>query len=309
MDDREKEQKEQEMLKKTYKFSVSSHIFVANAAILILGILCLVKAFQYMMMDSRTPHDNEQMIMCIVMLFILILLGIFNSFWAPKLMVKLIGRATEKQENKNTKTKGQIHNLQSALQKMSGAQGIIVWDTVWGSISVFMIVAFIIFYKTCNKTAVLGVIIFLLVMLFGGHMIGTIIGKRRHFDKKLCKYTKLYMDISDENTYIADLDASIQNDVIAFTGYWLLTDDYMIGRLSDISYEPIAIPRTSIVRCVFFFEIRINGRGLPIGILRLQLNNEKCVEFVLGRGNICNQTLRVLNEQRIPWSKEGMRYS
>lgn len=309
MDNKEKEQKEQEMLKETYNFRKSGKIFMANALMIIFCIICFVKSIQYLMMDSRTLHDNEQMTMCIVMSFVFILMFILFNFWVPKLMTKLLDMADRKRKNTNVKAREQIYNLHSALQKMSGSQGVIVWDTICAGCLFFVIVPWIINYTTSNNVVIFGIIIFLLILFFGGHKIGTNMGRIRRFDKRLCKYTKLYMDISDENTYIAEVDASIKKGVIAFTGYWLLTDDYMLGRLSDISYEPIAIPRSAIIHSTFFFERSTDNRGLPIGILRLQLNNGKHVEFTLGRGNACSPTLHVLNEQRIPWSKEEMRYS
>jgi len=302
-------EKEQETLKKTYKFRKSGKIFIANAMMIIFCILCLVQSIQYLMMDSRTLHDNEQMTMCIVMFFVFILMLIFFNFWAPKLMTKLLDMADQKRKNTNAKAREQIHNLSSALQKMTGSQGVIVWDTICAGCLFFVVVPLVINYITSHNAIILGIIIFLLVLFFGGHKICTNIGRIRRFDKRLCKYTKLYVDISDENTYIAEVDTSIKKGVIAFTGYWLLTDDYMLGRLSDISYEPIAIPRSAIVHSTFFFERSTDNRGLPKGILRLQLNNGKHVEFTLGRGNSCSPTLHVLNEQRIPWSKEEMRYS
>lgn len=309
MDNKEKEQKEQERLKKTYNFRKSGKNFMANASMIIFCIMCFVKSIQYLMMDSRTLHDNEQMTMCIVMFFVFILMLIFFNFWAPKLMGKLLDLADRKQENTTVKSRERIHNLHSALQKMTGSQGVIVWDTICAGCLFFVIVPSVISHTISNNTVIWGIIIFLLILFLGGHKIGTNMGKIRHFDKRLCKYTKLYMDISDENTYIADVDASIKRGVIAFTGYWLLTDDYMLGRLSDIRYEPIAIPRSAIVHIAFFFERSTDNRGLPVGILRLQLNNGKHVKFTIGRGNACSPTLRVLNEQGIPWSKEEMRYS
>ncbi len=309
MDNKEKEQKEQERLKKTYNFRKSGKIFIANAMMIIFCIMCFVKSIQYLMMDSRSLHDNEQMTMCIVMFFVFILMLIFFNFWAPKLMAKLLDTADRKRENTNVKAGKQIHNLSSALQKMTGSQGVIVWDTICAGCLFFVVVPLLINYITSKNVVILGIIIFLLVLLFGGHKIGTNMGRIRRYDKRLCQYTKPYIDISDENTYIAEVDASIKKGVIAFTGYWLLTDDYMLGRLSDISYEPIAIPRGAIVHSTFFFERSTDNRGLPKGILRLQLNNGKHVEFTLGRGNACNPTLHVLNEQGIPWSKEEMRYS
>lgn len=313
MDDKEKEQLEQDVLKKTYKFRVSSHTFMGNAVIVIFGIMCFLKSIEYLRMDSRTAHDNEQMTMCIVMFFVFIFLFFFCNFWFPMLMGKLLDKAGEKKEDTNMKAKEQIHNLHSALQKMTGSQGVIVWDTICVGCLFFILVPSAIASlvdndKNANDTMLLWIIIFLLIMLFGGHKIGKNIGRIRRYDKKLCQYTKLYMDISDEDTYIADVDTSIKKGVIAFTGYWLLTDDYMLGRLSDISYEPVAIPRSAIAHITFFLVRTVDSRGLPIGTLHLQLNNGKNVEFVIGRLNVCNQTLRVLNEQKIPWSKEEMKY-
>ena len=272
--------------------------FIVNVVIIILDFMTLIKGVQYLKMKSRTAHDNEQMIMCIVMFFGLIILFVICNFWLPKLINGLLDKVDDKQANNNMHTIGRKYTLQFMLRKLKGGQGLIVWDTIWGSMSGFMILVFIVFFKTCNKTFCIGSIIFLLIMLVGGHILGKDIGSLRNYESRMCRFTKQYIEIFHEDSFIANVDASIKNGVIYFTKYWVLTEDYMLGRLSDITFEPIAIPRTDIVNCEFnYLNRETYKRGLPIGILSIQLKNGKNVKLTLGRGSACNEPVNALKEQ------------
>ena len=99
---------------------------MGNAVIVIFGIMCFLKSIEYLRMDSRTAHDNEQMTMCIMMFFVFIFLFFFCNFWFPMLMGKLLDKVGKKKEDTNMKAKEQIHNVHSALQKMTGSQGVIL---------------------------------------------------------------------------------------------------------------------------------------------------------------------------------------
>lgn len=299
---------EQEHLKKIYNIRIAASNFFINAVLLLNCVVSLASAIQYLIMDSRTPHDNEQLMLNMVMFFACLFVSGLNNFWGNKIFRKFMGFVNGKKEKTNSRKRGQISNLDSALNKLSQQHGIIVWDTIWGSFVIFMIAIAIAFHRTCNLPVVAGITVFLLIMLLGGHIIGIKINKSRHFEKRLCKYSGEYVNYSNEESYISAIDRSIQRGVAGFTGYWLLTDEYMIGRLSDLTYEPVAVPLAEIEKCTFFYNKNISARGLPIGVLQLRLYNRNTVNFVLGRGNVCDQTLQVLNEAEIPWSQAEMRY-
>ena len=300
-------EREQASLKEVYQFKMSFHTIFINAILVLFCIVCFAKTIQYLGMNPRTKKDEEQMIMCAVMSFVWPMMMIFINVWFPMLMTKLLDKTGEKEYNTNVKVRKKIPDVFCALRKIKHSQGLIVWDTLWGSLSGFMIAVYIFNYQRC-KPIVLGIILFLLVMLFGGHIIGKNLGKFLHYDKRLCHYTKQYIKIPDEKAYIEKVDHSIKKGVIAFTGYWLLTDDYMIGRLSDITYEPVAIPRSAIAQITFFLVRTMDNMGLPIGTLHLQLKNGREVELCIGRLNVCDQTLCVLKEQGIVWREEEMQY-
>lgn len=147
-----------------------------------------------------------------------------------------------------------------------------------------------------------------MLMLIGGHLIIKNIYKHRRFDRLIYKCTPKYIDISDENTYMDSIDRSVQRGILGFAGLWMITDEYIIGRISDVWFEPVVIPRSQVMKYIFFSEKKIAVRGLPVGVLQCKLNNGKCVNYEVGRGKGCKQVIQILNEQGIPWTQEEMRY-
>lgn len=308
MDNQEKDKKEQEKLERWYKGRIKFQTVFLNIICVIMVLMGIVGIVRYLLLDTRTAKDNEQLQLGIWMLVAGIFLFLLCNYWLEKGLERLVGLANKSYKNKNDKKRKNIKDLDSALLAMSQQQGVVVWDTIWGVFAVSMIVMFIVFFDTCNKPVVIGIILFFLVMLFGGHVVGIKISRNKKFDKRLCKYSKMYIDYTSEEDYMDWLNQSIGRGVLSFTGFWILTDEFMVGRMWDISYEPVAIPRVEIESIVFFYEKRYESP--PQGILQLHLKNGKKAELVLGRGgqDACELTLYALNENGIPWVQGEMRY-
>jgi len=233
------------------------------------------------------------------------LLFLFADFWAEKWLTKVIKIADERYNSANGRKKTKIQDLYTALVMLNQQSGIVVWDTIWGIVVVFMCMCLLIGFDTCKKAVVIVVLLFSLAMLFGGHFVGKRLSKRCKYGKKLYKHSKQYMDYSDELGFLQDVDRSIQRGVISYNGLWMLTDEYMVGRLSDITYEPVAIPRKEVEKIVFFYE-RFYKR--VDGILLLSLKNGKSAKLCLGVGENenCEPILKALNENGIPWEQGDM---
>lgn len=305
----DKNKEEQESLKKYHNASIKFRHYFLNVIIIIMCIGLLASIIRYLLMEARGVKENEQLVMNIVAFIGSLLLWGLNNSWGDKLFDKFLSGINEWSRKRNEKGVKKISDLNSALHQLSQCNGVIVWDTIWGSFLVFMLAAFIASFNTCNKPVVLGSLAFLTIMLVGGHWIGKKIWMRHRFEKRIYSYTKMFWDIPDEAAYIEAIDKSIQRGVLGFAGLWMLTDEYMIGRLSDIYFEAVVIPRKEIVKCTFFNNKRIVAKGLPEGTLQCYLSNGKCVNYVVGRGKVCNQALQILNEQGIPWNLEETRYT
>lgn len=308
MNEQEKDKKEQEKLKRWHEGRIKFQTIYVNIICVTMVLMGIFGIVRYLLLDTRTAKDNKQLQLGIWMLGAGIFLFLLCNYWLEKGLERLVGIANKCYKNKNDRIRKNIKDLDSALLAISQQQGVVVWDTIWGSLAGCMIAAFIAFFNTCNKPVVIGIILFLLVMLLSGHVVGMKISRNKKYDKRLCKYSKMYIDYTSEEDYMDWLNQSIGRGVLSFTGFWILTDEFMLGRMWDISYEPVAIPRGKIERIVFFYEKRYESP--PQGILQLHLKNGKKAELVLGRGgqDACEQTLYALNENGIPWKQGEMRY-
>ena len=130
-------------------------------------------------------------------------------------------------------------------------------------------------------------------MLFGGHYVGNRIWCRHKYEKRVLKYTKPYLDILDEKAFLTSVDESIQRGVLGFTGLWMLTDEYIIGLLSDIEFQVAAIPRELVTYCSFFDHRRIVSDNISVGVLQCHLKSGQSVDMEIGRGSVCNQVLNL----------------
>jgi len=297
----EKDKKEQEILKKLHNGWI-------RFGTIMIDILCIIMIalgiYGVVINMSKEWHETAPfwgMIISFVLFFLL------ANFGAEKWLTKIIKIADERYNSANERKKTKIQDLDTALVMLKQQSGIVVWDTIWGIVVVFMCMCLLIGFDTCNKPVVIGVILFALAMLFGGHFVGKRLSKRRQYGKKLYKYSKQYMDCSDELGFLLDVDRSIQRGVISYNGLWMLTDEYMLGRLSDIAYELVAIQRKEVEKIVFFYE-RFYKR--VDGMLLLSLKNGKSVKLCLGVGGNenCEPILKALNENGIPWEQGELRY-
>lgn len=300
------EDKEQEFLKKLHETAVKIEYIILNLLVI---IMCLVSGggfINYLIKPERTLDDNKQMFICGFMHLVFLFLLWLDNRHGAFIFSKFLSGAAEVKKRRNKKEKKSITDLNAAMHAMSQKNGVVMWDTLWSVPAIVFILCM--FVKGGNKPVILGFLIFSLVMLFGGHYIGVKIWMRRCYEKKILKYTKRYFDIADEEEYVMSVDESIQRGILGYSGLWMLTDEYIIGRLSDIRFEAAAIPRELVIQYMFFYYRKIASENIPEGVLRCQLKNGKSVDFVIGRGENCDHVLKILSEQRIPWTMNEMKY-
>lgn len=113
---------------------------------------------------------------------------------------------------------------------------------MWGTSTTIFIAMFVCFFEKANKVTMLGIILFNLIMLWSGHKILPKLSKRKFYDRKLFKYSRMYIDYPSHEEYRMQIEQSIRRGVLSHTGFWMLTDEFMLGRLGDITFEPVAIP-------------------------------------------------------------------
>ena len=301
MDRQEKERKEQEILKKLHSGWIKFGTIMINilcVSMIMLGIYGVV---------TNVSEEWQETAPFWGMIISFVLLFLFANFWAEKCLIKLIRITGERYNSVNERKKAGIQDLDTALVMMNQQAGVLVWDTIWSVVAGFMCICLLCSFDTCNKPVVLGVILFSLAMLFGGHYVGNKLSKKRKFGKKLYKYSKQYVECSDEIAFLQDVDRSIQKGVLSYNGLWMLTDEYMLGRLSSITYEPVAIPLRAVEQVVFFYE-RFYKR--VDGMLLLSLKNGKSVKLSLGVGGneVFDPVLQALNDKGILWKQGEMRY-
>lgn len=297
----EKEQKEQELLKKLHSGWIKFGTIMVNFLCIVMIMLGIYGLVTNVSEEWQETAPFWGMIISFVLLFL------FANFWAEKCLIKLIRITGERYNSVNERKKTGIQDLDTALVMMNQQAGVVVWDTIWSVVAGFMCICLLCSFDTCNKPVVLGVILFSLAMLFGGHYVGNKLSKKRKFGKKLYKYSKQYVECPDEITFLQDVDRSIQKGVLSYNGLWMLTDEYMLGRLSSITYEPVAIPLRAVEQVVFFYE-RFYKR--VDGMLLLSLKYGKSVKLSLGVGvnEVFDPVLQALNDNGILWRQGEMRY-
>ncbi len=305
---REKEEKEQASLKKMHRIEIKVETICLNVVWIIGTLVSLWSAIRYLIMPERTAHDNEQMVLSILSVAMFVFLIWLTNWGGDMLMDKFLAWVAEIKEKKSIKEQKKIKDLNAALHALSQKNGVVIWDTLW-TFPVFFFTFGLLFFQGGNTPLILGIIVFSLVMLFGGHYVGTRIWNRHKYEKRLLKYTKQYLDIVDEQAYLKSIDESIQRGVLGFSGLWLLTDEYVVGRLSDIAFQVVAIPRQQLTYCTFFFLKRMVSDSIPVGVLQCHLKGGVDVDMEIGRGDVCNQVLRMLNTYKIPWEKKETKFT
>lgn len=197
--------------------------------------------------------------------------------------------------------KNNIKDLNSALHYLSKCTGVVVWDTIFISIIIFFTACLIVFWSKCKRQAVIILILILAILLVVGHLIGTIKWRKRRFEDKAIKYSSKYFYINNTMQFIENIDTDIKHGNLLTTNLMLITDNYIIGRLSDITYEPVIIPKNIINEFQFYLlDTYPNHRNAHrIGILCCYLNNNQKVEYVICRALQAKQTLEQLQNYGI----------
>lgn len=305
MDNQEKERKEQEKKAKWHKFKTKLDTIELYFVLVFAGGLSLFAIIQSLLKDERTDYDYEQLLWASSMLILTIACWLFIKY---ECFGKLIDWGNRCYKEHNLKKCKKIHNLDAALSAMRGKGGLIAWYIVWGSGAMFFIICLLVPSDNGNNGVIISFALLNLLMLFGGHVLAPKIEKRKFYDKKLYEYSRMYIDYPSHEEYRMRIGQSIQRGVLSYTGFWMLTDEFMLGRLGDITFEPVAIPRDEIEKILFFYEKSYESPLL--GILQLQLKNGKVVELCMGRGaqDMSEYTLRALQENGIAWTLEKMRY-
>lgn len=298
--------KEQEKLRKYHSTKNKVEYFILNGMI---GIACVVLGAMTVMdllKPERTPQDNEQMIMCAALFLMLVIISWLGNKGGDILFEKFLLWIAKVKEQRNIKIQNEVKDLDTALHCMSKKNGVVVGDVLWcGPAFLFSCCLFI---QGGNKILIFECLLFSVVMLLVGHFIGTKLWKAHHYEKRLIKYTRRYLDIADEKAYIVSADQSIQRGILGYAGLWLLTDEFVFGRLSDIWFEVVAIPRDEVEQFTFFYRKRISERTIPTGILRCHLQNGKYIDFVAERGRACEQVLKILSMEKIYFEVKETEY-
>lgn len=301
-----KEEKEQKFLKKLHDINIKTVRIILNALLIIMCLATGGSFLRYLMKQDRTSHDGEQMLICGVMFCVFAFILWLEHKRGAVIFGRFLKWIADVKESRNKKDENSITTLNTALHMISQKSGVVIWDTLWSVVAIFF--ALCLFIKGSNKPLILGIVSVSLVMLFVGHYIGIKLWKRHHFEKRILKYTKQYLDIEDESAYIESVDRSVQRGVLCYAGLCILTDEYMIGRLSDISFEAAAIPRDFIVHYEFYYYKKISSKAVPVGVLQCLLLNGKRVKFEIGRGEVCGNVLKRLSGQKIFYEEQEMKY-
>lgn len=192
--------------------------------------------------------------------------------------------------------KSNVKDLNSALHYLSKCSGVIVWDTIFISFIIFFTACLLAMWNKCNKSAVITLILLFVVLLVTGHLIGTTLWKKRRFDDKAIKYTNKFYPISDDVQYIDAINSDICTGNLLITNLMIITNNYIIGRLSDIIFNPVIIPKSMITQCEFYLLDTLDKyrKAHRIGVLCCYLNNGQKVEYVICRALQTEKTLEQL---------------
>lgn len=304
----EKDKIQQEKNKKFLEAKIKFQTICVNICTIMVCVLLLINMVHLLTQKSHTQTDYKQLLISVVMFVVFALLFGLNNFFGDELFQKFMSQIHKGYDKRNKKQLKKITDLNSALLQLSQFHGVVIWDTIWGACAGFMAVIFLAFFKTCNKPVVLGILVFLLTMLFVGHFVGMKMSRKHNFYKEVCKYTRQYIDLVDEEAYFKAVSESVTRGVLGFGAWWMLTDEYIIGRISDIFFSPVVVPRAAVKEYIAYCEKYVTAKGVPIGIIECRLVNGKSIKYVTGRGKVLTQVLLLLREQGIEWKEEEMQY-
>ena len=307
--EKEKEQKEQTELKEIASFQdvMAKLNFVIGIGVIVCPLIVL--GIKELKGDSANGAFGRAIIIWLIAITITIAI-IACIFIAIKVMTMIhengIKKELEGQPLSIEEVRAQDWTLEKVLHKMPSQNALIVWDTLWGCFTVILVLEKIFLGGNVFVYVIIGVLSAILIV---GHLVIKNICKNAKYSKKVIKYTKLACGkITNEQEFIKQLDDDVKNRILYQSKYFVLTENWMIGGISDIYFNPVAIPRALIKEVSFSFTTSIRNNLPPIGTFSCYLYNGKIVKLLVGDSKYANMTFKILRMNNIAVSVSDAEY-
>lgn len=298
-------EKEQESNKRWYQFDRKLKNFEHKAGYAILGmflVTMLVFAIRELVAgDIERFWYFTKVIMGfagVIILTHVVLGGIF------KLLDKQLEFNPENERAKIEKL-GAL-SLQKVLSTMTENVGLILSNVMGGCIIVTILIVMVDYAEFTFEH-----ILTVLGMVGIADAICIFVHTKRNYVTSLLKQTRQVYEMEDENVWVSDIDASVQNSLLYCSSRLALTSDYIISSLgTDMVLYPIAIPRKDIVEARYYTQAFTSSKNNSyVGILACKLVNGKVVNLYLGRNGAHRKSCRALDYYGFDYVKnEEMRY-
>ncbi len=197
--------------------------------------------------------------------------------------------------------KEDVKDFNSALHYLSKRFGVIVWDTI-GGVFVLWLVLSSITTGIINFRVVVALFV-LVVLILGGHFIGTFLWKTKRFDEKAIKYSRKVYKINDKDEFIKEVNKDIQAGDLLVLRMIIVTPNYIIGRVSDVFFAPIIIPRNMICKYEYRHYKQMGahlGQTRYVGYLACHLCSNTTLECAICGGLDAEKTIQELYAYGIP---------
>ena len=304
-DAKEKEQKEQKELKQMASFQ---NIMGKLSLVIVLGfMLCAIVMLG--IKELKGNSTNGAFGWGIIFLLIIVACVVILNKIPVMIHENGIKKGLEWQPLSMEEVRAQGWTLEKVLHKMPSNNALIVWDTLWGFFTVMFVFAKIFLGGNVFVYVIIGDLAAILIV---GHLIIKNVCKNAKYSKKVIKYTKSACGkITNEQEFVKQLDDDVKNRILYQSKYFVLTDNWMIGGISDIYFNPVAIPRAFVKEISFSFTTSVsNNNRAPIGTLICILLNGKVVKLLIGDSKYASKTFKILqmNNIAVSVSEEEYRY-
>lgn len=274
----------------------------------IIGMLGLIVMLGFLVYEAVVfgieEFDNNSSggMFTFIFAMLLIIIAGLAVVWTVPQKIHDNGRkkADEWEPSPMEEVKAQGWNLNKVLGQMSLNTGVIIWDTLWGcflAMDVFLVV-----FLGGNVFAYVVTGIMALILIIG-HYLFKKAYKKAKYSNTVLKYTEESCGtIIKKEEFISWLDEEVRNNILYQSKQFALTEQAIIGRLvSEIYFQPVAIPRQLIKEVTFEFSISLNryGSKYPVGILNCFLHNGKMVKLYLGSSKTACKVLKVLQKYSV----------
>lgn len=199
--------------------------------------------------------------------------------------------------------------LETALHKMALKKGVIIWDTIWGTL-LLIFFSLAVFFPDAKTGVILTICAILAVFLLVGHFLFSLRWKNRIFTDSLLKNTQKYISIENPSQYTAAMEDGLKKNLLYYAKELVLTEDHIIGITgSDLSFIPVALPRKDIMQLSYYEKRVVSSRySYSLGVLKCQPMYGKPVDFLIGRGVRADRVLEALKCYGISFRKEETIY-